>query len=238
MANLEAELQKKILNKLMFVQDAKYSELEALTDNHDLFNYHLRELTSRDYIEKKGSTYSLTSKGRQYVAFMEEDGQLQKQIKVGMFILLVRQNNGVTEMLLHKRLKHPHYGYIGAVSGKLKWGDSLDDNLARELKEELDVVPTEYKLTGVIREVFSDENSEKVGDGVFFEFIVEKWEGTPTEKNEEGEYFWYEIDKILELENIFRTGFEKGIPHIKKYLQDKTRNYKYLIENGTEGLKY
>lgn len=238
MSNIDAELQKQILTKLMFKESIKYAELEKVTENHDLFNYHLRELVKKGFIEKTGSSYSLTAKGRQQVAFFEEDGTVQKQFKVGMFIDLLRKVDDHYEMMLYKRLKHPHYGYIGAITGKLKWGDSLEENLKRELMEEVGVTPTKFKILGVVRDIFSDENHEKVGDGVFFDIAVEEWEGTPSDKSVEGDYFWCDIDKILDLENIFRTGFEQGLPLLKQYLHDRENFSQYVIENGTDGLKY
>jgi ADP-ribose pyrophosphatase YjhB (NUDIX family)/predicted transcriptional regulator len=234
----EAELKKAILNKLMFVNEISYGELHKVTKNHDLFNYHLRELVSKGFVNKNGSNYSLTVLGKQQVSHMEEDGQYQKQIKVGMFIDVIRKQNEKWQMLLHRRLKHPHYGYIGSITAKLRWGDSIPENLIRELKEEIDVTPTEYSFTGVVREVFRNEHGEKVGDGVFFVIAVTKWEGNPQEKSVEGEYFWHDIDDILNLDKIFRGGFEKGLPHLERFIDDPQNYVPYIYENNDDKLNY
>jgi len=234
----EAELKHTILNKLMFVPSATYGELHAVTGNHDLFNYHLRELVNRGLVAKEKSTYSLTGQGRQQVALMEEDGKYQKQFKVGMFIDLFRKYKGKWQMYLYKRLKHPHYGYIGDITGKLKWGESLEDNLKRELQEELDIVPTKYDIAGMNRNLFRNETGEVVGDGVFISFYVTEWTGEPQSKNIEGEYFWHDIDDILNLEPIFREGLEFGIPKKLAYLEKTEKLIPFIVEQGADQLKY
>jgi ADP-ribose pyrophosphatase YjhB (NUDIX family)/predicted transcriptional regulator len=232
------EMQLKLLNKLMFSSGSKYSELEQITDNHDLFNYHLKELQTKELLTKDSNLYQLTEKGRQLVALMEEDGELQQQIKAGIFIDLIRYKDGKPQLLLYKRLKHPHYGYSGAVTGKLKWGTSLEENLKREMDEELGVVPLEYKIIGAVRELFRNEQLTVVGDGVYFVIVVTKWQGEPRESGLEGEYYWYDIDRILELDKIFRSGFILGLPHLYNFLKDPDHNTPYVIENGSDGLKY
>jgi len=243
MKTSQTDLQQKILNKLMFTTGCRYGELQRVTDNHDLFNYHLKELLQKELILKQkladsNINYALTEKGRQLVALMEEDGQIQKQIKVGMFIDLIRKEKGNYQMLLHKRLKHPHYGYSGAVTGKLKWGQSLEENLKRELMEEIRVVPLHYQIIGTVRELFRNEQQEIVGDGVYFVMVVDDWVGKVNYKSIEGEYYWHDIDRILELNKIFRTGFEKGLPYLNWYLVEGKDSKPYIIENGSEGLKY
>ena len=234
----KAELKITLLKKLMFASSLTYSELHKITDNHDLFNYHLRELVTKGLVQKKESKYSLTQPGRQQVALMEEDGMYQEQFKVSMFINIFRQHRGKWQMYLHRRKKHPHYDYIGAVTGKLHWGQSLEDNLKRELEEELTIVPINYDLVGVHREIFHDEAGAEVGDGVFFVISVTKWEGNPIKMNIEGEYFWCNIDEILKLDKIFRKAFATWIPFHKKYLENPAKFKQQVIEQGQDRLGF
>ncbi|MBN1618123.1 NUDIX domain-containing protein [Candidatus Dojkabacteria bacterium] len=238
MINEISKMQIEIMRKMMFSGELLYSKIHEVTENHDLFNYHLRELVKNGYLEKNQKSYSLTKKGKQFVSNMEEDGTLQQQFKVGMFITLVREKRGKYQMLLFKRLKHPHFGYIGSVTGKLKWGQSIEDNAIREVKEELNIDVSKVKIVGVDREIFRDKDMNPVGDGVFFDVVIEEWSGTISEKSVEGEYFWYDIDKILELDRIFSKGFELGLPHLRRYLKDRKNYMPYIVENGTEGLDY
>jgi DNA-binding HxlR family transcriptional regulator len=101
----DLDLKNKILNELMFKESTTYGELEKITDNHNLFNYHLKELQTKGLIEKQGKRYALSLEGRKVVALMEEDGKYQKQIKVSMFIDIIREVDGKHQMLLYKRLK-------------------------------------------------------------------------------------------------------------------------------------
>jgi len=231
------DIKKAILQKLMFVEYTSYGDLEKITTNHDLFNYHLKELQKSEFVEKTEKGYALTAKGRHFVSLMEEDGSMQRQFKVGMFIDLVRKIDGKYQMLLHRRLKHPHYGYSGAVTGKLKWGESLESNVKRELMEELRIEISDFSVIGVSREIFHNEQGEVSGDGVFFVVVVQNWTGGLCQKNEEGEYYWHDIDKILELDKIFKKSFERGIPLLKAYLEGK-ENGQFVVENGTDRLRY
>lgn len=227
-------MQKTILNHLMFSDGFLYSDLHKLFDNHDLFNYHLKELQKKGYVKKEGQTYVLTTQGKQTVGFMEEDGQYQKQFKVGMFIDIIRKKDDHHEMLLYKRLKHPHYGYSGAVTGKLHWGESLEENMQRELDEELGITANTHTVIGAVRELFSNKDGETVGDGIFYVIVVDTWTGKPSSSSNEGEYYWCDIDKILDLDKIFRSGFEKGLPHLRRYLENPTVYTPFIYENSTK----
>ena len=126
-----------ILKNLMFKKSSSYSEIQPEGTDHDLFNYHLKELMSKGFIEKIGSDYELSQKGRNLVSLMEEDSSLQKQFKVGVYISMTRKNTeGNYELLLYRRLKHPHYGIVGTVSGKVKVGETLIETVKRELLEQ------------------------------------------------------------------------------------------------------
>jgi ADP-ribose pyrophosphatase YjhB (NUDIX family) len=233
-------IRKLILSRLMLASEAKYSELQKDITNHDLFNYHLRELQKNGYVTKNNNgCYVLTPMGRQQVALMEEDGSSQKPFKVGLFISLIRRKGNSYQMYLFTRLKHPHYGYSGDITGKLKWGDSLQVNLQRELEEELGIQATKFDMLGVFKKTFRDEGGRIMGEGVYFQFVVTEFVGTPANKSPEGEYFWCDLDKILSHKEIFRETLELSLPKIRQYL---TRNQapieQFVIEQGPEKLKY
>lgn len=230
----DIDLKNKILNTLMFKEETLYSELEKITDNHDLFNYHLKDLINKGLVEKENNKYRLSISGRQTVALMEEDGKYQKQYKVGMFINLIRKVNGKKQILLYRRLKHPHFGYVGSVSCKLTWGSSLTENLKRELFEELGIELVKYEIIGVNHELFQNEKGELVGDGIFFVSVVTEWKGEPAEKSIEGDYFWCDIDNVFEVENLFKESMQQRIPEILKYLENPDTYQRFVFENGFE----
>lgn len=228
--HIENNTQLSILNRLMFAEKLKYSEIHEVTDNHDLFNYHLKQLVKKDYVKKQGSIYSLSEKGRQFVHHMEEDKTIQGKFKVGLWMDVLRKHKGKWQMLLHKRLKHPQYGWIGSVTCKLGYGERMDESIERELMEEIQIKPLKINKLGVVRCFFRDKTEKMVGDGVFYCIAVPKWEGNIRYKNIEGEFFWHDIDKILELDKIFRTGFELGLPHLNRFLKSPKNYTPYIIE--------
>ena len=73
---------------------------------------------------------------------------------------------------------------------KKKKGESFEQSLIREAKEEIGIVPTEYINMGEL--VFY--NGEKVGFFVKV-YLITEWKGTPKE-SDEVEPIWFTIDQI------------------------------------------
>ncbi len=221
--NLENQTQKDILRHMMWVSEIKYSDLHKHFEKHELFNYHLRELVAQGYLEKTGSMYKLTQTGRQKVSFMDEDGSVQQQFKVSMAAWVVREHEGHWETIMFTRKKHPQLGWKSIITGKMKYGEPIEDCLKRELQEEVNIIPTKYSLIDVSRVFVKDEKGELRNDLILFSYVVTEWQNEPVLTGIEGEYFWQKIDTFeKEVSPTFEFGYSFWLQGIRKYLKSPT----------------
>ena len=88
-------------------------------------------------------------------------------------------------------------GKWNGVGGKLAEGESVEDALLRETKEEIAVDLKSFRKTGVIRFYFSGEESSKFNQEVHV-FIADSWEGEPRESEEMKPKWFHPKDLPLE----------------------------------------
>jgi len=94
-------------------------------------------------------------------------------------------------------------------------------------------------MIGAVRTRAYGEKDQIANDGIYFVFVIDKWSGEIPGKNTEGEFYWHDIDKILELDKIFREGFETGLPYLKRYLDMKDKkDFQYVLDIETKSVKF
>lgn len=219
MINVKNRHQMNILRELMFHKNMSYTTLSEACKDHDLFNYHLKELISKEYILKDQKGYSLTDKGKEITDFMEEDTKIQDRFKTSIFIWPIRNK----KVLLHKRLKHPYYGYVGSISGKMKIGEKIDETITRELKDEINIEPISIELLGVKRAIFVNKKKKVTTDGIYLVYLISDFKGKIKLNGIEGDYFWEDIDKVLDYDKMFKKGISYDIDWIKEYVSNSNR---------------
>lgn len=212
------QLQRHILINLKFYEKgARYSEIKPQGVDNDLFNYHLQQLVIKGYIDKKEQIYNLTIKGKSIVTNIDEETEdVLNNYKVGVYLCLVDKN----KVLLHKRLKHPQYGYIGLVSGKVRYGEKILDTAAREFKEETNL-DADFKVIGNMRQIRRDDEGRIIEDGLFYICYSDQYKGNLAESGPEGEYFWHDINEIKQLEKIFKPSFNIIMEEVKRRIEGK-----------------
>ncbi len=135
------------------------------------------------------------------------------QSKVAVFLVLTREVNGNTQILLQERCNTGYMDgkYDTACSGHLEKNESLAMALCREAKEEigLNIDEHDLKLVALIHE-YQDEYIN-----VFF--TADKYEGTPKimEPDKCDNLQWFNIDElpentIMRVRNVL-TNMQKGI---------------------------
>ncbi len=102
-------------------------------------------------------------------------------------------------LMVHRihRSDDEQYGKWNGLGGKVEEGEDIYTALVRELKEEASIEVRRASLRGTL----SWPGFHADGTGVFaFVFIVDLWDGSIPESNEEGILAWQPIDRISQLD--------------------------------------
>ena len=163
------ESQMNMLRQLLLSVEASFSDLQkssGLASDHTTF--HIKQLIASGYIAKKPKSYGkyvLTRKGKEYANRMDTDEKvIEKQPKLSV-VLVIENEKG--EHLQQQRLKQPYYGYWGHMTGKIRWGETMLEAGARELKEETGLTAT-LRVVGFYHKLdYDNQTSELLEDKYF-----------------------------------------------------------------------
>jgi len=233
---IDSPIQMEILNKCKFYKTgARYSELMLKHIDKDLYNYHLKMLVDKYYLEKKDNLYILTEIGKGLVTNLDDEtNKLHGNYKVSVYLCPVIDN----KILLHRRLKHPQYGYEGLISGKMWLGENILDAAKREMMEETNL-KANFRIIGNLRQIRKNREGKVIEDGVFYVCYTDKVIGKLIPKTPVGEYFWIDMDKINTLKKIFKPSVEVIILEIKKRIKRKELwDSKFIYEFEPKPEKY
>lgn len=101
-------------------------------------------------------------------------------------------------LLIHRnaRQEDAHLGKYNGLGGKLQEDEDIVSCMRREIREEAGVECTQLRLRGTVSwPGFGPQGESWLG----FVFLVDRFEGTPLERNPEGTLHWVAVDRILEL---------------------------------------
>ena len=105
-------------------------------------------------------------------------------------LCLLKKEN---EILLAMKKRGFGEGKYNGVGGKIEGGETPDEAMIRETKEEILVTPTEYEKVGIIEfDEFYKGKKEKV---MFHLYVASEWQGEPTE-SDEMKPEWFDIQSI------------------------------------------
>lgn len=180
--------QTQILRELLFLPSANFAKLsEATKLGSDHAKFHIRRLLELGYIQKSKWEYSLTTKGKEYANKLDTDaGCIERQPKSAVMLLI---QNG-DKLLFQERLKHPHFGFWGLPTGKIRWGESIFETAARELMEETGLT-ADFEFRGLFHEhVRHAETNEVLEDKIFHVMFGHNLSGEMIEIFEGGRNVW------------------------------------------------
>lgn len=219
-------IQSQILKSLIFKAGESFNKLNENKISTDSFAFHLKSLVEAGLVKQEKSRYFLTQIGKEFAGRLDVDSaqvMLEKQAKISVAVVGVRVAKGQKQYLVQKRLKQPYFGYHGFVTGKIKWGEIVEQAAKREFMEETGLTGKFY-LNGIKHKMDYDANEKLLEDKFFFMFKVTDTKGTLAEKIEGGENFWLIEKEILALPKLF-DGVGDIINTLKKdkliFLQSK-----------------
>lgn len=157
---IDHAVQKDIVRTLVSSGNARFSVLKPKRIESNLFMYHLNQLLQRGVVEKNDGSYSLTSKGRAFVDRANLDKLVFRVQPKILTILAVETKGG--KWLLLERKHEPHMNRTGFPSGKIHFGEPLNDAAERELFEKTGIVDVPLKLRGNICMRFLDKSTLQV----------------------------------------------------------------------------
>jgi len=216
------QAQAHILRVLLFKTEARFRDLNTIKLSTDHFTFHLKQLVDQGIVEKIDSKYRLTSKGKEFAnRFDTEKVALERQAKIGVLIIGVKQEGKTTKFLSQQRLKQPYFGYRGCVTGKIRWAEKALETAARELKEEtglegnLEFVGIEHKMD------YSTIDGQMLEDKYFYIIKATNTKGKLIENFEGGRNSWLTEKEILTDPKVF-----EDVPKILKNI--KTNKFFFL----------
>ena len=161
----------------------------------DLLNYHLQTLVKQEYVYKVSKIYRISNKGKKYVGNLDfENQEVETLPKVTVMVGIFRKIGKSKQVLLAKRLKAPFLGSYSLITGKIKWGERLEDTVKREVKEETGLKVNKAKLIGIRRLIDKDaQTGEVLLDPFFMMHRVDDFSGELIKTTKECENIWVDI---------------------------------------------
>lgn len=93
------------------------------------------------------------------------------------------------------------------IGGRVEDGESLEDALVREIREETGVTATGFRLLATVREPRPD----LYGDALHHVYAVTSWQGGEPANicDEHSELKWFSIDEMRGLKNIVDPNYAR-----------------------------
>ncbi len=183
-----------LLQRLMYSEGLRFSQLKQKDDESNKLAFHLEELIKNNLINKEDNLYKLSERGKELAGRMDlGDDAVKNQAKVSVVLVCV-DSRKQERYLLYTRLKSPFYKFQGFPTGKVKMGETIIRAAQRELKEEtgLEGSPT---IIGILHSNVWNMSKELLEDKIFFICRFRNPKGNLI-NGPEGEYRWVKKEEI------------------------------------------
>ncbi len=205
-------VQSKILDKLTYAKELRYSQIRPQRIESNLFAYHLKELLKDGYIEKNDKLYTLTAKGKSHVDKISHRSlKVRQQPKI---ITLLDITNSKGQTMIYRRKHQPFIGMLSYPSGKLHMYEHIAEAANREVREKLEFSKVTLEHRGIVYMAYREdgENISQVLAHVFHGAYNHEFERDDTLR---ATRFWADPKKYDKKE------FVPGFWEIKKLLKQK-----------------
>lgn len=222
-------IQGQILRSLLFHPERKFSELAPGVPS-DQLSFHIKRLVELSLIQKSGEGYTLTTAGKEYANRFDTDPArmaIERQPKVGVLVICVAKDSKETRYLVQQRLKQPYYGFYGFMTGKVRWGETIEETATRELEEETGL-QAKLTLVAIKHKMDYAPTGTLLEDKFFFVFRGENASGKLIEQFEGGRNVWLTREEIMKLPDLF-----DGVSDAFAFVESDTLKFlerKYTVE--------
>lgn len=221
MPTLEHEAQRKIILKLIHNPSLSFNELWGKEGESNKFAYHLNKLEEEGLVIKQETTYTLTEEGKKLSAFIEGDTGTKAEFPTLTIVLIIKKDE---KYLCQKRLKEPFYGYWGFVSGKINFGQNIEECAHRDLYEETGLETKEWKLKA-IEQTKTFEESKLLFHHYMFILETNNPKGQLKIKTHKAEHVWLTLDEYKNKERFPGEWFFDHIIHSNKLVLLENERY-------------
>ena len=204
--NINSLIQLAILKNLLFLPEARFSNLntEDLTNDH--FSYHLRQLVKEGWVVKNEDRYQLTVEGLRFAADMDlAQPEEFNPLLVGVEIYVEKIVGKEKFILLERRKRNPNKGLVGFHTTKVRLGESVPETAKRCLLEETGLTGT-FKSLGCVHKRYWEEKNTAARLMVLLKAI--KISGELLVETTESTNMWVRIKEVEKLENRQRDLLE------------------------------
>jgi ADP-ribose pyrophosphatase YjhB (NUDIX family)/predicted transcriptional regulator len=196
-----------ILQTLRHSESAKYSLLMRPLDmESDVFKFHVHKLQKLAYIKKLSSgEYVLTAAGKEFANNLDKKKRItQKQPKHSLLLVVSKTDvQGSTVYLFQQRLRHPHWGYWGFMSGPLKWGIDAEITAKKELEKQTGLI-ADFRVASFYRQRdYEPESGDLLEDKLFYIMQTDVASGTLKQDYAHGQNAWMTLEELERLEKHF-----------------------------------
>ncbi|MFZ1301623.1 MAG: NUDIX hydrolase [Candidatus Microsaccharimonas sp.] len=190
------EIQNHIISKLKNADVLRYRDLKPDNTANDLFNYHLKALTQKGFVQKNDAGYTLSESGQAYVAdvYHTSDPQLNRLFKINVITIVSRVVNGELEIATQRRNSQPSHGLVDVMGGTILKGEDLLAGATRKLKDETGLQATFTLLGFEKRRLY--KKGELFSDVLFPICYADAYSGELI-STEFGENFWLPIEQAI-----------------------------------------
>jgi ADP-ribose pyrophosphatase YjhB (NUDIX family) len=196
--------QMQILNHLLHVESAKFSDLQkSLSLDSDYVTFHINALVKEGFVDKHDTGYVLSKKGKEYANRMDTDEQvIEKQPKLSI-ALVIENLNGM--FLAQQRLKQPYFGYWGRPTGKIRWGETMEQAAAREALEETGLT-ADWRIACLYHKMdFTADTNDILEDKYFIVAHGTNPKGALITEFDGGKNAWMTNKELLGQDKVFET---------------------------------
>jgi len=191
-------LQMQILRELLYKPNSRFSQLNISGLTSDHFTYHIQTLIDKGLVVNESGRYKLSVKGKEFANTMDTDRlQIEKQPKIG--VMIIARNNG--KYLVQQRLKEPYYGVYGFVTGKIRFGETINQTAMREFKEETGL-SAKFELRYILHEHVYNKDGDLLEDKIFFVIRASSIKGKLI-STKEGKNSWISEQDYLKIEQKY-----------------------------------
>lgn len=202
------DAQMSILRELLFRPSVSFAKLQKNTGlSSDHFNFHLQKLIELNLVQKisRGS-YTLSIKGKEYANKLDTDSRtFERQPKTSVILVVEKKIDGIKYYIFQERLKQPYFGFLGLVSGKVRWGETIVETAKRELMEETGL-NADCRIAGVYHEIaYQHDTADQLEDKIFFIVHCVGLKGKMITEFEGGRNSWMRLDDVMSKSKVFKN---------------------------------